>query len=208
MKRGSYPGERTFSFPWPLIEVLLYSPGGQSAETWIGFSFPSSAQAKNERRCKIYSYACKWWTGKTSCTSLKTALHYSTTSNQQSNFVDTCARYRKHFSSDCDISNPDTRPEGKGKNMSNVERNVTAIKLPTSLKRIPWIFWSMVREGGGVTVSSTSSPKSIKKIPFWRFGCEERCNGMNMFFTKLRTKFNMRYFYSAILQSQLPTIFP
>jgi len=50
-------------------------------------------------------------------------LHFiiSTINNQQSHFVDTCALYRKHFPSDCDISNPDTRPEGNGKNMSNVE---------------------------------------------------------------------------------------
>jgi hypothetical protein len=48
-------GERNFSFPWPLIQVLLYFPGGQLAEAWFDLSLPSSAQAKNERRCKIYS---------------------------------------------------------------------------------------------------------------------------------------------------------
>jgi hypothetical protein len=69
-------GERNFSFPWPLIEVLLYFPGGRLVEVWIDLSLPSSAQKKNGRSCTIYSYACKWWTGTTFCTSLETTLHY------------------------------------------------------------------------------------------------------------------------------------
>ena len=53
--------------------------------------------------------------------------HYiiSIISNKQSHFVETCAWSRKRFSSDCEILNPDTRPEGNGKNLSNFERNIT-----------------------------------------------------------------------------------
>jgi hypothetical protein len=76
IKSGSYPGRREELF----ISMATYRStavlsGRSIGRGVIDLSLPSSAQAKNERDGKIYSYACKWWTEKTFCTLLETALH-------------------------------------------------------------------------------------------------------------------------------------
>jgi hypothetical protein len=96
------------------------------AEACIDLSPPPSAQAKIEKSGKIYS-SCVPASGRQRKLLLRhLRLHFiiSVISNNiiisNSNFVDTCALYQKHFSSERETLDPGTRPEGNGKNFSNV----------------------------------------------------------------------------------------